>query len=166
MRFSNAGEHITTADVRIARWDLVCRIPRRTMKPSRRQNPAIAWRRVRLSSRNRSSVACITNTRLPRHQRARNGSVRSYRVMSIRIFAEDKGVVGSSPAGRARFQGLGRENQVLLLPVGPLWDLLSTGPHAVVTIQALGVKNQVLLSLLWNRVGLLIRTFALAARDA
>jgi len=42
--------------------------------------PAIAWRRVRLSSRNRSSVACITNTHLARHQRARNWSVRCYRV--------------------------------------------------------------------------------------
>jgi hypothetical protein len=50
--------------------------------------------------------------------------------------------------------------------VGPLWDLLSTGPRDIVTIQALGVKNQVLLSLLWDRVGPLIRTFALGARDA
>jgi hypothetical protein len=80
--------------------------------------------------------------------------------------ATNQGVVGSSPAGRANFQGLGTQNQVLLPPVGPLWDLLSTGPRDIVTIQTLGVKNQVLLSLLWNRVGLLIRTFALAARDA
>src|ERR1700680_1640766 len=57
----------------------------------------------------------------------------------------NQGVVGSSPAGRAKFQGLGSENQVLLQAVGPLWDLLSTGPRGVDGIQALGVQNQVLL---------------------
>ena len=41
----------------------------------------------------------------------------------------NQGVVGSIPAGRAKFQGLGSENQVLLPAVGPLWDLLSTGPR-------------------------------------
>jgi hypothetical protein len=66
----------------------------------------------------------------------------------------NQGVVGSSPAGRAIFQRLGTQNQVLLPPVGPLWDLLSTGPRAVVTIQALGVNNQVLLPLPWDSVGL------------
>jgi len=41
----------------------------------------------------------------------------------------NQGVVGSIPAGRANIQGLGSENQVLLFAVGPLWDLLSTGPR-------------------------------------
>ena len=43
----------------------------------------------------------------------------------------NQGVVGSSPAGRAKIQGLGSENQVLLPAVGPLWDLLSTGPRGL-----------------------------------
>jgi hypothetical protein len=70
----------------------------------------------------------------------------------------NQGVVGSSPAGRAKNQRVGSENQVLLPPVGPLWDLLSTGPRDIVTIQALGVKNQVLLLLPWDSVGLFIHT--------
>ena len=39
----------------------------------------------------------------------------------------NQGVVGSIPASRARNQGLARENQVLHVTVGPLWDSLSTG---------------------------------------
>jgi hypothetical protein len=77
----------------------------------------------------------------------------------------NQGVVGSSPAGRAKNQRVGSENQVLLPPVGPLWDLLSTGPRDIVTIQALGVKNQVLLPLPWDSVGLFIHTSALASRN-
>src|ERR1700726_1419427 len=42
-------------------------------------------------------------------------------------YPTNQGVVGSSPAGRAKNQRVGSENQVLLPPVGPLWDLLSTG---------------------------------------
>jgi len=60
--------------------------------------------------------------------------------------ATNQGVVGSNPAGRAKFQRLGRENQVLLFAVGPLWNDLSTGPptHRV-EIHALGAQNQMLL---------------------
>ena len=68
--------------------------------------------------------------------------------------------------GAPDFKGLGSENQVLLATVGPLWDLLSTGPHDTITIQALGVKNQVLLPLPWDSVGLFIHTSALASRNA
>jgi hypothetical protein len=49
------------------------------------------------------------------------------------------------PFGAPIFTGLGSENQVLLPAVGPLWDLLSTGPHRRSRIQGL-VQNQVLLS--------------------
>jgi hypothetical protein len=91
---------------------------------------------------------------------------REYKHLVLDYLATNQGVVGSSPAGRATFQRLGRENQVLLPPVGPLWDLLSTGPRDIVTIQALGVKNQVLLPLPWDSVGLFIHTSALASRNA
>ena len=51
----------------------------------------------------------------------------------IRTFQEDhvtnQGVVGSNPASRAINQGLARENQVLHVTVGPLWDQLSTGVY-------------------------------------
>jgi transcriptional regulator with XRE-family HTH domain len=76
-----------------------------------------------------------------------------------------RGVVGSNPAGRAKFQRLGSENQVLLVAVGPSWNELSTGPGRRVAIHALGVQNQVLLPLLWNSVGVLIHTPALPFRD-
>ena len=59
--------------------------------------------------------------------------------------ATNQGVVGSNPAGRARIQRLGRENQVFLIAVGPLWNELSTGPVRRVEIHALGPQNQVLL---------------------
>ena len=39
--------------------------------------------------------------------------------------------MGSNPAGRARFQRVSIENQVILPAVGPLWDLLSTGPRGL-----------------------------------
>ena len=81
-------------------------------------------------------------------------------------YSTNQGVVGSNPAGRAKFQGLGAENQVLLPAVGPLWDPLSTGSSELVVFQRLGRENQVLLSLLWDRVGLLIHTSALAIGDA
>src|SRR5262249_28568230 len=42
------------------------------------------------SSRNRSSAACITNTRLRRRRRARKWSPRNVRVMSNRVFAENR----------------------------------------------------------------------------
>src|SRR5207253_11024790 len=58
----------------------------------------------------------------------------------------NQGVVGSNPAGRATFQRLGGENQVLILAVGLLWNLLSTGPCGIDGIQALRRRNQVLLS--------------------
>ena len=45
----------------------------------------------------------------------------------IRHPATNQGVVGSNPASRARNQRLARENQVLHVTVGPLWDPLSTG---------------------------------------
>ena len=61
--------------------------------------------------------------------------------------------MGSNPAGRAIFQRLGTQNQVLLIAVGPLWNLLSTAPCGHETIQALGVQNQVLLLCLWDFVG-------------
>jgi hypothetical protein len=51
----------------------------------------------------------------------------------------------SNPAGRAKFQRLGSENQVLLIAVGPLWNELSTGPGRHVAIRALGAQNQILL---------------------
>ena len=81
------------------------------------------------------------------------------------LAATNQGVVGSNPAGRAIFQRLGTQNQVLLIAVGPLWDLLSTGPHCLDTNEGLGVQNQVLLPLLWNSVGALIHTPALVRRD-
>ena len=62
----------------------------------------------------------------------------------------NQGVVGSIPAGRANIQGLGRENQVLLFAVGPLWDLLSTAPQQCDRLQALSAQNQVLRSTAWN----------------
>ena len=52
--------------------------------------------------------------------------------------------MGSNPAGRAKNQALGNENQVLLPAVGPLWNLLSTGPGRRVEIHGLGAQNQVL----------------------
>jgi hypothetical protein len=61
-----------------------------------------------------------------------------------------QGVVGSSPAGRAKMQGLGNQNQVLLFAVGPLWDLLSTAPQQCDRLQALSAQNQVLRSTAWN----------------
>ena len=57
----------------------------------------------------------------------------------------NQGVVGSNPAGRAKNQRLGIENQVFLLAVGPLWNDLSTGPDRRVEIHALAAQNQVLL---------------------
>jgi hypothetical protein len=77
----------------------------------------------------------------------------------------EPGVVGSNPAGRATFQRLGTQNQVFLAAVGPLWDLLSTGPCYLDAREGLGAQNQVLLPLLWDRVGPFIRTFALAFGD-
>ena len=78
----------------------------------------------------------------------------------------NQGVVGSNPAGRANFQRLGTQNQVLLVAVGPLWDLLSTGSCYLDGIEGLGVQNQVLLPLLWNSVGVLIHTRALVLCDS
>jgi hypothetical protein len=49
--------------------------------------------------------------------------------------------------------------------VGPLWDLLSTGPRYLDAIEGLGVQNQVLLPLLLDSVGPLVHTSALAFRD-
>ena len=77
----------------------------------------------------------------------------------------NQGVVGSNPAGRAIFQRLGTQNQVLHVTVGPLWDLLSTGPRYLDAIEGLGVQNQVLLLLPWDSVGLFIHTSALASRN-
>jgi len=54
---------------------------------------------------------------------------------------------------------------MLLTAVGPLWDLLSTGPRCLDAIEGLGLQNQVLLPLLWNSVGVLIHTPALVLRD-
>ena len=48
--------------------------------------------------------------------------------VGLEYLATNQGVVGSNPAGRATFQRLGIENQVLLVAVEPLWDPLSTGP--------------------------------------
>ena len=58
-----------------------------------------------------------------------------FKNLGVEYLATNQGVVGSSPAGRARIQGLGSENQVLLPAVGPLWDLLLStvmpGVHVV-----------------------------------
>ena len=58
------------------------------------------------------------------HTRARSS-------VGLEYLATNQGVVGSSPAGRANIQGLGSENRLLLPAVGPLWDLLSTGPRGL-----------------------------------
>ena len=65
--------------------------------------------------------------------------------VGLEYLATNQGVVGSNPAGRAKFQRLGNENQVLLIAVGPLWNDLSTGPVRRAAIHALGAQNQVLL---------------------
>ena len=78
------------------------------------------------------------------------------------LVTTNQGVVGSIPAGRATFQRLGAQNQVLLPAVGPLWDLLSTGPRGLDLIQALGLENQVLLSCCGTVWDLSIRRSALA----
>ena len=93
----------------------------------------------------------------------RNVSINSY-LLGIEP-ATNQGVVGSNPAARANFQRLGAQNQVFLAAVGPLWDLLSTGPRYLDRIEGLGVQNQVLLPLLRNSVGALIHTPALVLRD-
>jgi hypothetical protein len=82
------------------------------------------------------------------------------------VTTTNQGVVGSNPAGRAKNQGLGSENQVLLPAVGPLWDLLSTGSSNIDRLQRLGAQNQVLHASAWNCVGLFIHTAALTAGDA
>ena len=53
----------------------------------------------------------------------------------------NQGVVGSNPAGRAKFQRLGNENQVLLSAVGPVWDKISTGPDERFEIHAVGFQQ-------------------------
>ena len=45
------------------------------------------------------------------------------------LISTNQGVVGSNPASRAIFKGLGPQNQVLHVTVGPLWDGLSTAPR-------------------------------------
>src|SRR5439155_15042756 len=87
-------------------------------------------------------------------------------IMALSTQTTNQGVVGSNPAGRAIFQRLGTQNQVFLTAVGPLWDLLSTGPRYLDAIEGLGVQNQVLLPLLWNSVGVLIHTRALVLCDS
>src|SRR5439155_25031193 len=59
-----------TADVRIARWDLVCRILQRNLRNLRSLSPGIDWRRVRSCLRDRCWADCITTIRLQQLRRS------------------------------------------------------------------------------------------------